>query len=66
MDRNNANSTPGNTNVLGNVIISAYYYVQVAQVQSNIMTFNLKLFAMYLNYLVPFINIFEQNCKRTK
>ena len=45
------------------IIISAYYYVQVAQVQSNVMTFNLKLLAMYLNYLVSFINIFKQNCK---
>lgn len=51
------------------VIISAYYYVQIPQVQSNMTIYNLKLSAMYIPQLscfFLFINIFKQNCKRTK
>ena len=42
------------------ITISAYYYVQIVQVECNV-TFNFKLSALiYFSYFIFFINFFEQ------
>ena len=46
----------------GIIIISAYYYVHVAQIQCNVTISNLKLSAiMYLSYFILFVNFFKQS-----
>ena len=49
------------------ITISAYYYVQIAQVQCSVTTLNLKLSTlMYISYLILFVNFFKQSYLRNK